>query len=197
VGVAMYGFRCVRREVVPKTGGGVIVANHQSHFDPVLIGLACDRPLTYLARESLFRFPPFRWLIRFYQAVPVRRDGLGLDGLREIIRRLKRGEIVVVFPEGTRTPDGEVQEFQPGLMALVRKTKVPVIPVGFDGPYQIWSRNSRFPRPLGVVQMAFGEPLEPEEIAKFEERELMAELHDRVKKLHAEARDERNRRISR
>ncbi|MGH7138284.1 MAG: lysophospholipid acyltransferase family protein, partial [Pirellulales bacterium] len=79
------------REHVPRAGGVLVLSNHQSHFDPVLVGLACDRRLNYLARETLFGFAPFRWLINSLDAIPIDREGLGLTGLKETLRRLKQG----------------------------------------------------------------------------------------------------------
>jgi len=90
LGVALFRVRCTGRENVPPTGGVLVLSNHQSQFDPMLVGLAIDRRLNYLARETLFRFPPFRWLIRSLDAIPIDREGLGLAGLKETLRRLNR-----------------------------------------------------------------------------------------------------------
>src|SRR5262245_34517350 len=79
--VATCRIRCHHRERLPKQGGVLVLSNHQSHLDPVIVGLACDRRLNYLARETLFGFPPFRWLIRSLDAIPIDREGSGLGGL--------------------------------------------------------------------------------------------------------------------
>src|SRR5262249_14976904 len=118
LGVAVYHIRCRGRGLVPKTGGVLVLSSHQSHFDPGLIGLACDRRLNYLARDTLFRFAPFRWLIKSLDAIPIDREGLGLGGLKETLKRLKREEMVLIFPEGTRTRDGEISPLKPGFCAL-------------------------------------------------------------------------------
>ena len=94
-----------------------MLSNHQSHLDPVLVGLASDQRLNYLARDTLFGFAPFRWLINSLDAIPIDREGLGLGGLKETLKRLKRGESVLMFPEGTRTRDGEVGRLRPGFCA--------------------------------------------------------------------------------
>lgn len=179
---------------VPRQGGLLIVANHQSHFDPVLVGVACRRPLTYLARDTLFR-GAFGWLIRLYQAIPVRRDGLGLDGIKEVLRRLRRGEAVVIFPEGTRTPDGTVRDFRPGIAALAKRAKVPILPVALEGAYQIWPRDRVRPKFFGMIQLEVGEPLEPEATAAFDERQLLQKLHDRVEELFECAQATRDQRL--
>ncbi len=115
IATMMFHVRCRGREHWPRTGGAIVCANHQSYFDPVLVGLSCDRPLNYVARQSLFKFAPFRWLINWYGAIPIEREGLGIGGLKEMLRRLKREELVLMFPEGTRTVDGEVGRLHPGI----------------------------------------------------------------------------------
>ena len=116
-GILVFRIRCRGREFVPRDGGGLVLSNHQSHLDPVLVGLATDRRLNYLARDTLFKFAPFRWLINSLDAIPLDREGLGLGGLKETLKRLKRGELVLIFPEGTRTRDGEVGTLKPGFCA--------------------------------------------------------------------------------
>lgn len=193
--VVLYRFRCRGREILPAEGGAIILANHQSFFDPVLVGLSSNRPLRYLARASLFKSFLFGWLIRTYQAIPVKREGLGLDGLKQLLRCVKAGDMVLVFPEGTRTRDGEVAGFRPGVVALAKRAKVPVIPVAFDGPFDIWPRHRKAPRVRGVIQMQYGEPLLPEEMAELDDRALLEELHCRVQALHAQARALRAQRL--
>jgi len=138
--VLVFNIRCHGREKVPRTGGGLMLSNHQSNLDPVLIGLASDRRLNYVARKTLFRFAPFRWLINSLDAIAIDREGLGLEGLKEMLKRLQRGEIVLLFPEGTRTPDGEVHPIKPGFCAVARRAGVPIIPVAMDGAFDSWPR---------------------------------------------------------
>jgi len=191
--LVVYRIRCEGRQYIPREGGALVLSNHQSHFDPILVGLACDRRLNYLARETLFRFPPFRWLIRSLDAIPIDREGLGLNGLKETLRRIKRGEMVLMFPEGTRTPDGEVHALKPGFCALARRLDVPLLPVAIDGAFDVWPRSSTFPRG-GRIDVQFGPPIMPDEIARFEERELVAEVERRIRACHAKARRHLRRR---
>src|SRR5690242_18294289 len=100
VGIVAFSIRVRGRQHVPPDGGALVMSNHQSHLDPVLVGLASDRRLNYLARQTLFGFAPFRWLISSLDAIPLDREGLGLNGLKETLKRLKRGEMVLIFPEG-------------------------------------------------------------------------------------------------
>jgi 1-acyl-sn-glycerol-3-phosphate acyltransferase len=194
VGVVVFAIRVRERRFVPGEGGALVMSNHQSHLDPVLVGLATDRRLNYLARQTLFRFAPFRWLINSLDAIPLDREGLGLSGLKETLRRLKRGEIVLIFPEGTRTRDGEVGKLKPGFCALARRANVPLVPVGIDGSYDSWSRTRPLPVPA-AIHIQFGQPLMPAEIARLDDDALVAEMARRIRACHAEARRLRRRAV--
>lgn len=183
----VFHIRCTGRHLVPRTGGALILSNHQSHLDPVLIGVACDRRLNYLARETLFRFAPFRLLIESLDAIPIDREGLGLSGLKETLRRLKREEMVLLFPEGTRSRDGEMASLKPGFSALARRAGVPLVPVGIDGAFQAWPRWQRVPG-LATIHVVFGPPLLPSEIREYDERSLVEEIERRIRDCHLRAR---------
>jgi 1-acyl-sn-glycerol-3-phosphate acyltransferase len=161
----------------------LVVSNHQSHLDPILIGLACDRRLNYVARDTLFGFKPFRWLINSLDAIPIDREGIGLGGLKESLRRLKDGEMLLIFPEGTRTRNGGVGELKPGFLALARRSKVPVLPVAIDGAYESWPRRNLFPWPA-VIHVRFGPIVDPQQSANFSDELLHSEVDRRIRKCH-------------
>jgi 1-acyl-sn-glycerol-3-phosphate acyltransferase len=189
----LFRIRCRDRQYVPASGGALVLANHQSYLDPMLMGLACDRRLNFMARETLFRYAPFRWLIRSLDAIPLDRDGLGLSGLKETLRRVRAGEIVVIFPEGTRSHDGEIQPLKGGFAALARRARVPLVPVAIEGAFQCWPRTRPIPFP-GRIDMQFGPPMHPDEIAKLDDRELMREVEHRLRACLALAREHRGQR---
>jgi len=186
IGVWLYGLRVAGRENWPSDGGGLICSNHQSHFDPPLVGLTCSRRMNYLARDTLFRVPVLKQLIHFLDAIPIDREGGGLAGLKETLRRLKAGELVLIFPEGTRTRDGEVASLKPGFIAVARRSKVALIPVGIDGAYQAWPRTSRFPR-LGRIAVVVGEPITAVQVADLSDQAILAELEQRIRACHTQA----------
>jgi 1-acyl-sn-glycerol-3-phosphate acyltransferase len=179
--------RCEGRAHLPPSGGGLVCANHQSVLDPVLVGLACDRRLNYLARQSLFRFAPFRWLIEWYDAIPIERDGLGLSGVKETLKRLKRGELVLMFPEGTRSRDGSIGPLKPGFTSLARRGRVPLIPVAVVGAYQMWPRSRRWPWPV-PIWIEFGPPIDVAEVESLSDEELLARLREALLKCQSAAR---------
>lgn len=187
VGVWFYGLRVAGRENWPAGGGALVCANHQSHFDPPLVGLTCLRRMNYLARDSLFRVPVLKQLIHFLDAIPIDREGGGLAGLKETLRRLKAGELVLIFPEGTRTTDGEVAPLKPGFIAVARRSRVPLVPVGIDGAFQAWPRTAWLPR-LGRIAIVIGEPIGPDAVAACGDEQLLAELSRRIHNCHSQAR---------
>ncbi len=187
ISVLLFGLRVEGRENHPASGAGLICSNHQSYFDPILVGLTCDRRMNYLARDSLFRVPFFKQLIQFLDAIPIDREGSGLAGLKETLRRLKAGELVLIFPEGTRTHDGEVAALKPGFCSVARRSKAPLVPVGFDGAYQAWPRTSKWPR-LSRVAVVIGPPITQPDIERLSDDELVAELERRIRACHMRAR---------
>jgi 1-acyl-sn-glycerol-3-phosphate acyltransferase len=176
----LYRVRYVGRRNIPAVGGVLAVCNHQSHLDPPFVGAGCHRRMNYLARNTLFGFAPFAWLIHSVDAIPIDREGLGLSGIKESLRRLKRGEMVLIFPEGTRSADGEIAAFRPGFTALAVRSGASILPIAIDGAYQAWPRHRKFPG-LGKVRVCYGEPIPAAEIAGRDEREIIAEVERRVR----------------
>jgi 1-acyl-sn-glycerol-3-phosphate acyltransferase len=183
LGVAFFRIRVFDRQYVPPTGGALVVSNHQSHLDPILVGMAFNRRLNYVARDTLFGFPPFRWLIYSLDAIPIDREGIGLGGLKESLRRLKSGEMLLIFPEGTRTRDGSVGELKPGFLALARRSKVPLLPMVIDGAYDSWPKRNMLPG-LAVIHVRFAKPLSPDEMSQLDDEALLAEVDHRIRQTH-------------
>jgi len=187
VSVLVYGIRCNGREHIPAEGGVLVVSNHQSHFDPPLVGSCCYRQMGYLARDTLFGFTPFAWLIESLGAVPFNREGIGLTGIKETLRRLKRGEMMLMFPEGTRTHDGEVARFRPGFTTLAVRSRAAILPVAIEGAFDVWPRWQLLPG-RGTIHVRFGPVLTPDEIDNYNEQELIEEVERRVRRCSARLR---------
>jgi 1-acyl-sn-glycerol-3-phosphate acyltransferase len=184
VAVLVYRVHFSGRENIPASGGVLVVSNHQSHFDPPLVGIGCRRQMNYVARETLFHSRVFGWLLRSVGSIPIDRDGLGLSGIKESLKRLKRGEMVLIFPEGTRTSDGEIAPFRPGFTALAARSNAAILPVAVEGAFQVWPRTKKFPG-FGKIRVHYGQPIPHSEIAGRDEREVLAEVERRVRECQA------------
>ncbi len=155
----LFRWRVCHPERVPAEGPVILAANHASFMDPPLIGCAILRPVNYLARDTLFRFPVVGWYLRALNAVPVDRDGGGGSGLKAILDRLLRGGGIVLFPEGTRTADGTLQRARSGIGLTVIKSTAPVVPVRVFGTFEAWGRDRKLPRPHGIA-VKYGKPMD-------------------------------------
>jgi 1-acyl-sn-glycerol-3-phosphate acyltransferase len=193
--IALLRVRCRGLEHLPE-GGCMVLPNHQSFLDPILIGITYPRRLNFLARQSLLRFAPFRWFLQSLHTIPLDREGPGLAGMRETLRRLKNGESMLIFPEGTRTSDGEIAPLKPGFTTLARRAKVPLVPVAIAGAYEAWPRQRRLPT-LGTVEVRFAPALMPDEVATYSDDELVAEFERRLRACYDEARHDRLARLAR
>ena len=153
-----FRWRVYNPERVPLHGPVILAANHMSFLDPPLVGAGLRRDIHYLARESLFRYPGIGALLRSWNAVPVDRDGGGARGLKAILDRLLAGGAIILFPEGTRSHDGQLQSGRAGIGLTVIKSSAPVIPVRVFGTFDAFGRHRRFPRPHRIA-VKYGRPL--------------------------------------
>lgn len=131
-----YDFRIVGAENLRFDGSAIIAANHVSFLDPPLIGQAFDEPLYFFARKTLFDHPLAGRLLREWQSIPIDRDKPDTASLKATIRLLKSGKKVLMFPEGTRSPDGTLQPAEAGVGLFLAKTGAPVLPVRIFGTYE-------------------------------------------------------------
>ena len=143
---------------IPLTGGVLIVANHQSYLDPPLIGSQIPRATSYLGKSELFDSPFRNWLYRRMGAFPVRQGEGDISAVREAINRLKEGKALVLFPEGSRSEDGELQPVQPGVGLIARRAGVPVVPCVIDGSFAALPRRAKALK-TRPVRVRFGEPM--------------------------------------
>jgi 1-acyl-sn-glycerol-3-phosphate acyltransferase len=140
------------------SGGFILACNHQNYLDPALATGLLNRQCLYLGRSSLFRFAPFRWLIRSLGAMPIARGGGDRAALRRSEELLREGWMLNLFPEGTRTADGYLGPIKPGVSSLAIRAGVPVLPVFVHGGFEVWPRHNKLPR-LGRIDVFYGELL--------------------------------------
>jgi 1-acyl-sn-glycerol-3-phosphate acyltransferase len=155
----LFDLKVYGRRHVPKAGGVLIVCNHQSNLDPVLVAVRLDRPLNYIAKSQLFHRRFVRWLLRSLNAFPVRQGTGDVGAVRETIRRLQEGHIINIYPEGRRTPDGNLQALQKGVALIIKRANVPVVPAAIIGAFDAWPIHRRLPR-SAPVRIRFAAPLD-------------------------------------
>jgi len=169
-GVAAFRIRHTGIHNIPPEGPAVIAANHQSFIDPPLIGMGARRTLHYIARKSLLGFAPFDWFILSLNAVPLDQEGSALRGIKDALEVLKRDGALLIFPEGSRTLDGEIAPFLPGIRPLATRGKATIVPTAIAGAFQSMPIGSPLPKPL-PIHIHFGEPIRPEEFDRYPKRD--------------------------
>ena len=152
-----FSFRVLHSERIPKEGGVILASNHQSFLDPPLLGISCPREIYTLARKSLFNWPILGRIFPKINVVPI-EPRADMSALKIIIRLVKQGRATAIFPEGSRTFNGELQPAQPGLGLMIAKTLAPVVPIRIIGAYEAYPRTKKFPKchPITIV---IGEPI--------------------------------------
>jgi 1-acyl-sn-glycerol-3-phosphate acyltransferase len=139
----LFQFQLLHRERMIETGPVILAMNHQSYLDPPLVGSVSDRIIFSLARKSLLDHCLWRWLLPKLNVIPVDQNGHAYGALRHVIRLLRKGEAALIFPEGRRTADGNLQAPQPGLGFVIAKTLAPVVPMRIFGAHEAWPSGSK------------------------------------------------------
>jgi 1-acyl-sn-glycerol-3-phosphate acyltransferase len=138
----LFRFRVIHPERMIQSGPVILAMNHQSYLDPPLAGITCDRAIYFLARKTLMDVPLLGWLLPKLNVIPVNQEGIDRSALKAVIRVLKSGNAALVFPEGSRTLDGNLQPAEPGLGLVIAKTLAPVVPMRIFGAHEALPRDS-------------------------------------------------------
>ena len=154
----LFGFRIFHRERMIQTGPVILAMNHQSFLDPPLAGNTSDRAIYFLAKRSLMDVPILRWLLPKLNVIPVDQEGMDRSALKAVIRVLKASQGVLIFPEGSRTLDGELQPGLPGVGLIIAKTLAPVVPMRIFGAHQALPRGKGRLRHARIT-IVVGEPI--------------------------------------
>jgi 1-acyl-sn-glycerol-3-phosphate acyltransferase len=149
-------------EHLPKAGPFLIAGNHASHLDPPMIGVHVPRQMCFFARKTLWSGKVASWWLDGVGTIPVDRDG-GQDvgALKRVLRALADGKVMILFPEGTRSPDGKLQTAKPGVGFIVCKTQVPVVPARIFGSFEAFGKGMSVPRFGTPLDVTFGPPITP------------------------------------
>lgn len=176
----LFSRKVVHPERMIEEGPLILAVNHSSYFDPPLAGTCYKRGVYYLARKTLMDWPFFGPLFPAMNVIPVERDGNDMSALREVIKKIREGNGVVLFPEGTRSKDGNLQPARAGIGLVIAKTLAPVQPIRIFGAYEAFPKGGGSLK-LNPITIVIGEPIyftkadvEPAT------RERYQELSDRV-----------------
>ena len=158
IGRLLFRLRVIHRERMIQSGPVILAMNHQSYLDPPLAGITCDRGIYFLARRTLLNVPLLGWLLPKLNVIPVNQESVDRSAIKALIRVLQTGNGVLVFPEGSRTLDGNLQPAEPGLGLVIAKTLAPVVPMRIFGAHEALPRDGGRVRfvPITIV---IGEPI--------------------------------------
>ena len=183
-----FGLRITGRELIPRTGPIIYISNHQSFLDPILnASVARDRPFRPFARETLFR-PPLGWLLSSLGGMPVSGTGSDKSVMRAALAELDAGRCVLIYPEGSRTPDGAMHPFKAGIGLLLRRSEATIVPVGMDGSFDAWPRQRSIPRWRHAIELEVGEPIDRAELPVGDMATALTKLEEHVDELRRRCR---------
>jgi 1-acyl-sn-glycerol-3-phosphate acyltransferase len=167
----LFRLKVYGRHNVPAQGGVLIVSNHQSLLDPILLPLHLRRPLNYIAKSELFENRYFAWFLQSVcNAFPVRQGHGDVRAVKETIHRLQQGHLMNIFPEGSRTADGEIAPLRGGVALIIERAQVPIVPAVIVGAYEAWPIHRKFLRPCPIF-IQFGPPMD---LARLNREEMLA-----------------------
>jgi len=157
VGRLFFRLRVIHPERMLQDGPVILAMNHQSYLDPPLAGTTCDRAIHFLARRTLLDVPLLGWLLPRLNVIPVNQEGIDRSALKSLIRILKAGNAALVFPEGSRTTDGNLQPAERGLGLIIAKTLAPVVPMRIFGAHEALPRGGGLH--FAPITIVIGDPI--------------------------------------
>lgn len=172
--------KVVGAENIPGKGGVLIVANHPTYLDPVLLAVFAPRPFSFVAKRPLFYLPVVRTFLWLTDCVPVDQDAPDRRALRLSVQKLRGGDALVIFPEGTRSDHGKLRPFQLGPAMIAAESQVPIVPCGLAGFYNAWRMEAPIPKPARVA-IVFGKPFMPHLLENAPLRESLSLITERMR----------------
>lgn len=153
------------RQHVPREGGLLVIANHLSIVDPPILWYAMPRHVCFMGREDILRMPVLGSLARLARMIPIKQRSADRTALKQAIEAVKAGEAVSIFPEGEVSPTGEMLDFLPGIMLILRQSRAPVLPVAILNTEKVVPHGALIPRPaFSKITVRFGEVMHFEEL---------------------------------
>ncbi len=183
-----FHLRATGFENVPANGPFILACNHQSFLDPLFCGVLLRRHLHFLARDTLFSNRFFAAILRSVNCISVRRGQADVTAIRTVIAKLREGVGVCLFPEGTRSRDGRVADFKPGLGLLCRRSDSPIIPVVVEGAFECWPRHKKLPTPGSAITVRYGRCISAEQAAEMGDDALASALTETIRTMQNDIR---------
>jgi 1-acyl-sn-glycerol-3-phosphate acyltransferase len=166
---------------IPDKGGHIVVANHVSFLDPILICAYTPRAVHFLTYARYYYLRALHWFLKRMYAIPVKKDGKDISALKKALRLLKAEELVGIFPEGERSLTGQLGEGSPGVALMTLKARAPILPIGIIGAYEAFPRGAKFPRFRSFITLKYGKPFRiDDELQRFEHEENDESFQQRV-----------------
>ncbi len=165
--------------------GTLYLANHQSFFDPILVGLGTKKPYISLARKTLWNNPVLGALFTSLCGIPVDQDSPETSTMKRCIEVLESGEDLLIFPEGSRGPTAAVEAFQPGVMLIMKRAKPVVVPVAINGAFDVWPRSSKKPKGFGRIAVKLGPARTSDTLLAMKPREALVALQSEIETMRA------------
>ncbi|HHU48746.1 MAG: lysophospholipid acyltransferase family protein [Caldicoprobacterales bacterium] len=162
------------KENLPLEGSAIIYANHTSVLDPILLGCLLPRKIYFMAKQELFKFPPAGTVLKLLGAFPVKRGTADITAIKTALRTLREGNVFGIFPEGTRSKSGNLQNFTHGIAAIAHKSRAVAVPVKISGGYKLFHS----------IQVTIGKPLD---FKQYYGKKSSSELLDRISEEMSEA----------
>ena len=185
--VSLFSLRAYERQNIPLDRPVLMVSNHQSYLDPMIVASPIAREIDFTPRSSLFHNRLFGAYIRSLNAFPIERGQADIAAIKGIIERLRRGHSVLMFPEGTRTSDGRITPLKAGLDLIARRAAVDTVPVVVDGAFETWPRHQPWPG-AGRISVLYGEPISAAQTKAMSRQEFIDLVNQRLRRMQNELR---------
>ena len=169
-------FEIIGRDNFPKKGPFIVASNHTSFADPVILGVACNTlPIAFMAKRELFARPFLGAWLRAVKCIPVDRSSGGVGALKKAVNRLRGGAAIGIFPEGTRSTDGNFKKAEPGIGLIALKTKASIVPVYISGSDKVLPVNSKMVK-MHKITAKIGKPIDINTIETTSDRKMAYDL---------------------
>lgn len=172
--ISVCGVRASGRKHIPESGPTLLVSNHASYYDTIVLGVVQNRMIDFMARSGLF-IPVLGHFIRSMGAFPIQRDGGGAAGIKETLKRLKSAHLIGLFPEGTRTGDGHLQPLRPGIASIARKSSSSIQCAGISGAFEAWPRWQPWPGAY-QIHVHYVSTLKPDILKNMTEEQILEQM---------------------